>query len=310
MYPAVLGRDVREVFVPLPPDGLHDEVKSLVQDARKHQHEFAQLVAKQKQAMSAYLEPLVAPPPSPLEGPAAGISCSIRRSSEFSASGKARFDAEFFRAEYDAFENQLHKSLPTFRFGEYFRVQAGRVPGRPVEDVAFVKQAALTNAGVNWSAVETVPGSRLPMRGRVKDDDILIACTAHEIYYVARRVDYVRAVPEEITDSNVAVADLLIAKPTASKPKSMAGSYVAAFLRSPWGLHQVRRCIRGLQGGHVYAQDVEQFVKIPIPAQPWIDEFEQASRLAEHAKQCGRVSMAAAEAKIESWLSAGPATSV
>jgi len=55
--------------------------------------------------------------------------------------------------------------------------------------VSFAKQATLTNVGVNWSAISVEQGSIATGAMRVQSGDILLACAAHEIAYVGRKVN-------------------------------------------------------------------------------------------------------------------------
>jgi hypothetical protein len=90
-------------------------------------------------------------------------------------------------------------------------------------------------------------------------------------------------------DNNVAVADLIVLRAKKDAPAKLPGSYVAAFLRSAWGLHQVQRCIRGLRGGHVYPQDVQAFVRIPEPPHSWLQSFEDVAERMEACKRKARI---------------------
>ena len=45
---------------------------------------------------------------------------------------------------------------------------------------------------------------------------------------------------------------------------SVPPEYLAAFIRSPLGGEQVRRCARGMTS-HVYADDVKMYVQVPLP---------------------------------------------
>jgi hypothetical protein len=305
MYPAVLSDDVGAIFVPTPPQKLEDQVVSLIAKAAEQHEEFSKLADALDAQISDLMSTIAEPPPSPLEGNPAGLTIAIRSAKEFSTDGGyERFDAEFFRAEYANFEAAISSRSKTCLLGELYDARAGRAPGKPTDEIYFIKQAALTGAGINWSAVQLVPGSPTPLRGRVKAADLLMACTAHEIYYVARRVDFVRHIPAEIATNNVAVADLIILRPKAKPPASLPGSFVAAFLRSPWGLHQVQRCIRGLRGGHVYPHDVEKFVRIPVPADSWLNSFESVSERMELAKRKGAQFVADAEHCVSDWIAA------
>lgn len=303
MYPAVLPIDVFDICVPTPPKELHEIIVSRVQEVEKFHDIFFQERARQQDKLYGWLSAIASPPPSPLEDPSGKLSVSIRRRSDFiGESSKQRFDAEFFRQEYDTFHKELSAKAAIYPLGDCYRATNGRSLGKPVEEVPYVKQAALTNVGINWSAVEDQPGSTKPPRGRVYAGDILLACTAHEIYYVGRKVDYVRAVPSNIQKTNVAVADIMILRPKKTKPEKLHGSYVASFLQSPWGLHQVQRCIRGLRGGHVYGVDLEKYVKIPIPDDDWLDGFEKISESMEVTRNIAKERMLEIIDMVEIWI--------
>ena len=165
----------------------------------------------------------------------------------FAPGGPRRLDAEFFRGEYQEFEDRTRTWGRVFRLGEAYSLRPGGGTKAGYDSVSIVKQRMLTNAGLNWSAASIELG-RLPSVADVQESDVLIACTAHEIYYVGRRVDYVREVPRNHA-LNRAVSDVIVCRSRGNSP-AVPGSYLAAFLRSPAGLHQVQRCIRGLRGGH------------------------------------------------------------
>jgi hypothetical protein len=303
MYPAVLAQDIYDIFLPYPSESLHDTIFKQMQEAEILHDSFYHLYAIQNQLLFDYLGNISPPPPSPLEGPLNGISISVRRNSDFSSSsGTQRCDAEFFRCEYEQFNAHLRSKIDTFIIGDFYNATSGRAPGKEIEDIPYFKQGALTNVGVNWSAVQYQPGSRKPARGRIKEGDVLLACTAHEIYYVGRKVDYVRDVPREMEKTNVAVADILIIRSTGRKPHYLSGSYLAAFLRSPWGLHQVQRCIRGVRGGHVYGVDIEKFVRVPIPPEEWLEEFEDISSKIESARNQSKQIIKRNIKTVENWL--------
>ena len=309
MYPAVLDNDVRDVFVPFPDKTLELAVIDSIRTGLDLQRAFFAHFEKQQLAVTSLLAAIGRPPPDPLTAPPTGISSSIRHSSEFfAAGGPLRFDAEFFRAEYDAFEQLIGSVSGSFRVGTYYSASNGRALGPEKEDVPYVKQGALTNVGINWSAVEPEPGSTMPERGRVRNGDVLLACTAHEIYYVGRRVDYVREVPQDLTAINVAVPDLMILRPRENTPATLDGAYLAAFLRSPWGLHQVQRLIRGLRGGHVYPRDVEQFVRVPMPSPVWLNEFAVLAATMESTRNAAKAKISEAVLSVESWLAKGVGT--
>ena len=165
-----------------------------------------------------------------------------------------------------------------------------------------LKQGALTNAGINWAAVRRELGPATPRNAAVEEGDILLASTAHEIYYVGREVDLVREMPAEIRESNQAVAEFMIIRPMPTRPVGISDAYVAAFLRHPAGLHQVQRCIRGLRGGHTYPIDIGKFVLVPRPADQWMTTFHERWLSAEQVRREAAKTMANSVRELEAWL--------
>lgn len=302
MYPAIVYDDLVEIWIPKPPQMIATATEEAVRTGLALQEEFFALIKSQGQMLSDFLKPIGAPP-SPLTGDTTRANCTeILRSESLRAGSAERIDAEFFRREYPEFDQKLKETLPTFLLGHYFDLAPGHGLGAGDKTVPFVKQGVLTNAGVNWSAISHEEGRGAPKGGRVRAGDILLACTAHEIYYVGRKVDFVRDVPSELKD-NEAVPDLMILRPRTDKPAKLHGSYVAAFLRSASGLHQVQRCIRGLRGGHVYKQDLGAYVRVPIPPDDWLEEFEKRAEKYEGVREHANISMHAAFKTVEKWVS-------
>lgn len=305
MYPAVLPDDVRDLWIPAPPDALAKAVGLMVKEGLGLHDEFFAEESRQVAALREYLRMTVGPPPpSPLERDEEAGRYSVRSINEFfGPDGAARFDAEFFRSEYQEFNERISRLKSSFLLGDRYRCFAGRSPGEEVSEILYLKQSVLTNHGINWSAAEVEMGNPEPNGAGAKPGDILMACTAHEIYYVARKVDYVRHVPEAAADSNVCVADIMILRPKAANSVGVlgAGPYVAAFLRSAWGLHQVQRCIRGLRGGHVYGSDIERYVRVPEPDLAWLRDFERRSSKAEESRNRARAAIKDAIKMIEDW---------
>jgi hypothetical protein len=299
MYPAVTINDLRKVWVPKPPQEVMIAVCEAVKRGFELQAQFFDLLVKQETILRKFLTPF-GHPPSPLEGDLSKANWTNVSSTHFREAG--RFDAEFYRHEYQAFDAHLKSASPSFLLGEYYKLAAGRGLGSGEEIVPFIKQAVLTNAGINWSAVSFEQGVGRT-GGNVHAGDILLACTAHEVYYVGRKVDYVREVPEEIRMSNTAVPDLMVFRPRPEKPKGLHGSYIAAFLRTPAGLHQVQRCIRGLRSGHVYKDDISGYVRVPLPEQAWLDDFEQRACAYESIRAQAKIEIKNACNIVEGWLS-------
>ena len=299
MYPAVTINDLRDIWVPKPPAKVLSSVNKAVEQGMASHVRFFELIEQQRRHLEAYLNPF-GHPPSPLQGNLNAANWTQISKKLVDAGG--RIDAEFFRHEYTEFDDNLRSATSSFVLGDYFELAAGRGLGKGEETVPFVKQGVLTNAGVNWSALSYEQGA-LRASGNVKPDDILLACTAHEVYYVGRKVDYVRDVPKEIRQNNSAVPDLMVIRPRPEKPKQLQGSYVAAYLRSPAGLHQVQRCIRGLRGGHVYKDDLAQYVRVPLPKTAWLEAFEETAAAYESVRAEARQRIAHACKTVEDWLS-------
>jgi hypothetical protein len=74
----------------------------------------------------------------------------------------------------------------------------------------------------------------------------------------------------------------------------LSRQFVAAFLRHPAGLHQVQRCIRGLRGGHVYKDDLERFVRVPMPDEAWMKRFDSVEAEAERVRNQAKRTVAKA----------------
>lgn len=299
MYPAVIADDILDVWIPKPPEPVLKKVHDAFERGITSQVQFFKLVKKQTEMLDNFLSPF-GQPPSPLEGKldAANWTPICKKQVDEAE----RVDAEFFRREYTEFDAHLESNVSTFNLGQFYHLSTGRGIGKGEETVPFIKQSALTNAGVNWSAVLAEPGAK-KSAPNVRMGDILLACTAHEVYYVGRKVDLVRRMPPEIAENNSAVADVMILHPKAQKPEGLHSSFVAAFLRSPAGLHQVQRCIRGLRGGHVYRDDLSKYVRIPIPDQKWLDAFEQTTANYESVRTDAKAAIESAVKMIEDWLS-------
>ena len=91
-------------------------------------------------------------------------------------------------------------------------------------------------------------------------------------------------------------------RPQDGTEAKVPGSYVAAFLRSPAGLHQVQRCIRGLRGGHVYRDDLARYVRVPLPPKEWLDKFEALSEQAEKKRLDAKATLLGAFDAMRTWV--------
>jgi hypothetical protein len=89
-------------------------------------------------------------------------------------------------------------------------------------------------------------------------------------------------------------------KPDASK--KLSATFLSAFLRTPWGLHQVQRLIRGLRGGHVYGADIERNVLIPVPPAAWLTKFEMKFSEMRNERRKAIAAVKSGVGQIEGWL--------
>ncbi|MEM6673465.1 MAG: hypothetical protein AAF726_11520 [Planctomycetota bacterium] len=301
MYPAVLSADVMDTWIPLPPKGLAGSIETSIESASASHEKFFSLLGQAEAILAPFLEPLGSPP-SPLETRKSSADTTVVRSSDFfGADGAGRIDAEFFRSEYEDFDQNARELADSFFLGEHYQLAPGRGLGNGEEDTPLVKQAVLTNAGVNWSALAFEEGVGRGSQSDVQPGDVILACTAHEIFYVGRKVDFVRDLPEQAV-GNAAVADILRIRPIESDSPPVPGSYLAAFLRSAAGRHQVQRCIRGLRGGHVYKDDLSRYVRVPVPDKKLLRKFEESSSKAEEERLLAKESTEAAVAKLSAWI--------
>ncbi len=303
MYPAVVSDDIFDMWIPEPPSGFIEHIVEEVRHGLSLQDQFLCLNHDQQETIATFLNPLGSPP-SPLETKLNGIDYTVIRTNDcFREGGPRRLDAEFFRSEYAAFDRRCRSFGPTFLLGDFYELSPGSGLAAGDQTIPFIKQGILTNAGINWSAVsyETDSSSNPTNVAAAVVGDILLACTAHEIYYVGRKVDYVRDMPTDISIANAVVPDIIIIRPLPQKPNYIAGSYVATFLRCQTGLHQVQRCIRGLRGGHVYKNDLAKYVRVPIPPQDWLKDFEHCAEKAESLRLAAKSRLVSAFSAVEAW---------
>ncbi|AHE36585.1 hypothetical protein [Burkholderia pseudomallei] len=302
MYPAVVRSDVLDLFVPMPDPVVAKKVSECMARARQLQAEFFQKKATSR-AMLGSLLGEIGSPPSPLETKRAGVDWTeVDANSMFRAGGAERLDAEFFRSEYFEFDARCKATGNTFVLGDYFELSPGRALAASADTTFYAKQGILTNVGVNWAAIEESEGRLAKGAWKLRKGDILLACTAHEIAYVGKRVDVISEIPKWVGDEVGCVPDLMIIRPKPTGSSYLSLQYVAAFLRSPSGLHQVQRCIRGLRGGHVYKDDLERFVRVPLPEEAWMREFDAVETEAELIRNEAKQIVASAVSRVSDML--------
>lgn len=302
MYPAVVADDVFDLWLPKPPENVEKEVVASVTNAIQWQELFYKLNKNLEEELNGFLVEY-GEPPNPLVSLLRDVDWTNVSSKQFfDPSSALRFDAEFFRKGYKEFDERCQKLGNSFLLGDFFDLTSGRALVKGEEPILYAKQAVLTNIGINWSALAEEYGSLASGATKIQPGDILLACTAHEVAYVGKKVDFVRAIPDWLEQPVGCVPDLMVIRPKQNKPASLYGSYVAGFLRHPAGLYQVQRCIRGVRGGHVYRDDLSKFVRIPLPSENWLEEFEDISRECEAARNSAKSEMKKSFELIEDYV--------
>jgi len=302
MYPAVVRGDVLDLFIPMPDPVVAEKVSDFMVRARQLHAEFFQ----KKQVSRTMLDKLlsdIGSPPSPLETRRIDVDWTeVDANSMFRDGSAERLDAEFFRSEYFEFDVRCKAAGTTFVLGEHFELSPGRALAASTDTTFYAKQGILTNVGINWAAIEESEGRPAKSAWKLREGDILLACTAHEIAYVGKRVDVISAIPGWLGEEIGCVPDLMILRPKPAGSSYLSLQYVAAFLRSPSGLHQVQRCIRGLRGGHVYKNDLERFVRVPLPKEAWMRKFDAVETQAELIRNEAKHTVASAVSCISNML--------
>ena len=303
MFPAVVRSDIVDLYIPRLSKAAENKVFKLVSRAVELHSEFFELKKKSRELLENFLAP-IGSPPSPMTTRKQGVDSTISSAKAFfSPEGAQRIDAEFFRGEYAEFDKRCIAQGETFNLGDWFDLNPGRALSASSKSTPYAKQGILTNVGINWSALEETDGS-IPSGGwRVQNDDILLACTAHEIAYIGRKVDLVTEVPEWAEGNVGCVPDLMIIRKKKDSPP-LSLHYLAAFLRHPAGLHQVQRCIRGLRGGHVYRKDLSKYVRVPVPSKHWMTNFDEIESAAERTRNLAKSIMADAVTIIDEIIQA------
>lgn len=304
MYPAVTKDDVAEVVVPEFSVALRSQIDDRVQSSLACRQRFFDLYAQQDDAVETYLSAtLGAPPPDIVLDIADTLPIRIAKRSDLFADGANRFDAEFHRQEFVAFEAHL-KALPNvIRLGARYKAFAGGNLNKGKTTFNRLRQAQLSGFGLSYTGCEAVENAGASARMTLQANDVLIGCTAHEPHYVGNRVDFVDAVPKSMIGTIVPVPDVMIirARDVTVEPNPI---FLASFLKTKWGRRQFQRLNRGVRGGHVYGQDVEAFIYVPVPPSDWMAAFNERQTKIRAARRGSITAMAEAVALIETVLAA------
>jgi hypothetical protein len=301
MYPAVTKDDVAEIIVPEFSAKAKVAIDADVEEGLAFRNTFFDIQNEQAAAVETYLSSTLGPPPPDIVLDVAdSLPVRIARRSEF-LGGADRFDAEFHRKEFVDFEAHLRSLSGVVRLGSGFRAFAGGNPGKGSEIVYRLRQAQLSGFGVSYSGCEEIEDAKAPPKMTLQPDDVLIGCTAHEPHYVGNRVDLIDDLPGHLTNKVIPVPDVMIIRARDDKSQPPA-SFLASFLRTRWGRRQFQRLNRGVRGGHVYGQDVEKFIYVPVPPPTWITGFKARQAGIRVARRRSIAAMAAANKLIEAAL--------
>ena len=128
MYPAVLPSDVLSAWIPEPSDVLRDKVVHGVRICLARQEAFFGLLAEGERRLEEFLAPMGAPP-SPLDTRRSGADWTqVPSGGFFAPGGPRRLDAEFFRGEYQEFEDRTRTWGRVFRLGEAYSLRQAEAP--------------------------------------------------------------------------------------------------------------------------------------------------------------------------------------
>jgi hypothetical protein len=287
MYPTVYPPDVNDVVLPPVADDARLAVEDQVERAYRKRNETIARAKQLAKRLESYFDRMG---PSVLLGDLGQARPTTRRSVDLRADGALqRIDAEFHAAAFDALLERMTASGPTKKLGDLVsEASTGHSASAnayrdddPGGGVAVIKVGALTGLGINWTAIRYVsPDELVQSLVDVRDGDVLFTSTAHQPKYMAHKVDVVTAVPSEISQRITFVGELMRLR--IRDQQRVPPEYLAAFLRSPLGREQIRRCIRGISS-HVYPNDVKQII-VPIPRRALITEIASEVRALQKAR--------------------------
>jgi hypothetical protein len=299
MYPAITKDDVPEILVPAFAAADRTAASAKVADSIAHRETFFDLHDTQALEVEDFLQSELGDPPPDIVLDVAGkLSIRIASFAELGPTGADRFDAEFHRREFVEFQKRLAARPRTVRLGESFDAFAGGNAGKGSGTVQRLRQAQLTGFGIDFTGCETVEQASAPTKSTLRVGDVLIGCTAHEPHYVGNRVDYIDALPDKSTDPIVPVADVMVIRALAGANQIDPG-FLASFLDTKWGRRQFQRLNRGLRGGHVYGDDVRDFIYVPIPSPEWMAGFQTRQQQIRTARRLSIETLAAAVGILE-----------
>lgn len=299
MYPAVTKDDIPDILFPSFSKDLVNKVVGHVRSSQDCKVEFLQNKMRQKEIVEDYLlSKLGNPPPDIVGDTSKTISFRLAAYTEMFANGAGRLDAEFHRLEYVQFQSRLSQMENVIRLGEYYEAFSGSNPAKGSDNVRRLRQAQLSDFGIAYGGCELVEQARGDGRTSIRENDVVIGCTAHEPQYVGNRVDIVDDLDIDSTKI-IPVPDVMIIR----KNNQVGGPFplfLSYFLKTKWGKRQFQRLNRGVRGGHVYGTDVENFIYVPVPSSEWMKEFTEREADIRRGRRESIAQLAAAVSLIES----------
>lgn len=300
MYPALYPPDVLDVLVPTLPPARTAWITVLVRRARSERRKYMVALAAAESAADEFFDQA---DPTALLNDLRSSQCRIVSKAGLFTAG--RLDAEFHAQTFQDVQSRLRKLGVCKTLGQLcLRADTGRTPAsheyQEVDPaaVAVMKVAALTNRGINWPSVGFAPSAKYAGQAdsEILDGDIVFTSSAHSAGHIAKKVDVVRDVPSDLR-GRVTFAGEVMRLRLKDDPL-FPPEYVAAFLRSPLGGEQVRRCTRGITS-HVYGSDILANVLVPAPDAATAGDIRREALRANDARLAYRRNVLRAIAEVD-----------
>ena len=268
MYPTVNPSDVSSIRLPSLSDGLAEDVIDLVHRAAEARRRFLDEHGAARAAAEAFFGRMGQD--ALLRDLAVHREWPLKRSEVFGAGTPRRLDAEFYSPAYALTEQRMERTAQLRSLGSLASlVTTGRTPAADAYletdkgGAVVVKVATLTNLGVNWASAEFAGTEFLGHAdSAIVEGDVLFTSSAHSPPHIAKKADVVSAIPPEFHGRATIAGELMRVR--LKEDDSVSPEYLAAFIRSPLGGEQIRRCTRGMTS-HVYAEDLKTYVRVPMP---------------------------------------------
>ena len=128
----------------------------------------------------------------------------------------------------------------------------------------ILKVKTLTNDSINWNNVDWILYNS--DNKTVQENDLLLTSSAHQVDYIAKKVDIIRfdELPDALKQYKTKctlVGEVMLIRPNLDEINT---DYLLYFLRTPYSYLQIKRCITG-QSAHLYPEDIADNVLILIP---------------------------------------------